>query len=37
MFKGMCNDDIECFFDLRRDLNMSEEAIAYCREIWSKA
>ena len=37
MFKGMCNDDIECFFDLRRDLNLSEEAIAYCREIWSKA
>lgn len=37
MFKGMCNDSIELFFELNRDLNLSEEAIAYCREIWPKA
>jgi hypothetical protein len=37
MFKGMCNDNIELFFEMNRDLNLSEEAIAYCREIWPKA
>ena len=37
MLKGMCNDNIELFFELNRDLNLSEEAIAYCREIWPKA
>ncbi len=37
MFKGMCNDSIELFFEMERDLNLSEEAIAYCREIWPKA
>jgi hypothetical protein len=37
MFKGMCNDNIELFFELNRDLNLSEEAIAYCGEIWPKA
>lgn len=37
MFKGMCNDNIELFFEMNRDLNLSEEAIAYCREIWPRA
>lgn len=37
MFKGMCNDDINLFLEMKRDLNLSEEAIAYCREIWSEA
>ena len=37
MFKGMCNDNIDLFFEMKRDLNLSEEAIAYCREIWSEA
>ncbi len=37
MFKGMCNDNVELFFEMNRDLNLSEEAIAYCREIWPRA
>jgi len=37
MFKGMINDDIDLFLEMNRDLNLSEEAIAYCREIWSEA
>lgn len=37
MFKGMINDDIDLFLEMNRDLNLSEEAIAYCREIWPEA
>lgn len=37
MFKGMAYDDFDLFLQTKSHLNLSEESIAYLREIWPEA